>query len=720
MLSPLVVVYLGTDSRGLDVLALLDQHLHRPVHVLTTDVDGLSDVVRDERVDCVVCGPDLAAPALQRAVFVVADDGAGEPLFDFSGSVVDTPETLRFRQFGPSTVPEAAATEITSIVLDTVAEEPADTRDPISRGLGRYFAVDETWRVTDWDPRLSAWTDADPGAVVGEKLWDAFPDWDATVFAEICREVMVERETTTTDLYHGPIERWLAVRLRPTPTGGVECFCYDITEHKGDDREFEDETAFERTLDQITDAFFTLDNRERFAFLNSEAEFVLDVDADEVEGVRFWDVFPAALSTTFYDGFKEAMETQEPTSFREYYRPLDRWFEVTAYPSEAGLSVFLRDVTEQVELQQKLQDLHDLTKELLVAESDAEIADRTVEAAESVLDFPMVVAWRHNDSTDLLDPLSWSEAVEDRAEEMEPLGPDSRFIWTVYRTSDHRHLGFIPATTSNSHHPGQVTSELLVPAGEYGVLGAYSDERDAFDETDVELFRLLASTVGAALARTKREREIAQRNKRLNEFASVVSHDLRNPMNVASAHAELARSVDDDEQHLDKIDESLRRMERLIEDLLARARGERDIEREAVELAATAREAWGAVHTADASLTVADDASMDADPDRLTQLFENLFRNAIEHAGADVSVRVGTCSDGFYIEDDGPGIPETERDEVFEQGVTSSEDSTGYGLSIVADIVDGHGWSIAATDSENGGARFEITDIYSLSAASTA
>jgi C4-dicarboxylate-specific signal transduction histidine kinase len=720
MLSPLVVVYVGTDSRGLDVLELLDQHLHRPVHVLTTDVDGLGDVVRDERVDCVVCGPELAAPALQKAVFVVADNGTGEPLFDFSGSVVEAPETLRFRQFGPSTVPEAAATEITSIVLDTVAEGSPDARDPISRGLGRYVAVDETWRVTDWDPRLAKWTGTDPDSVVGEKLWDALPDWDSTVFAEVCREVMVEREATTTDLYHGPVERWLAVRLCPTPTGGIECFCYDISEHKGEDRELEDATEFERTLDQITDAFFTLDNRERFAFLNSEAEFVLDVDADEVEGVRFWDAFPAAVSTTFYEEFKEAMETQEPTTFQEYYRPLDSWFEVTAYPSESGLSVFLRDVTEQVELQQKLQDLHDVTQELLVAESDAEIADRTIEAAETVLDFPMVVAWRYSDSTDLLEPLSWSETVEERVEEMEPLGRDSRFIWGVYQTGDHRHLGFVPATTSNSHHPGRVTSELLVPVGQYGVLGAYSDERDAFDETDVELFRLLASTVEAALARTQRERKIAQRNERLNEFASVVSHDLRNPMNVASAHAELARSVDDDEQHLDKIDESLHRMERLIEDLLARARGERDLEREAVELAATAREAWGGVDTAEASLAVADDASMDADPDRLTQLFENLFRNAIEHAGSDVTVRVGTCADGFYVADNGPGIPEDEREEVFEQGVTSSEDGTGYGLSIVADIVDGHGWSIAATESEHGGARFEITDIYSLSAVSAA
>jgi len=77
---------------------------------------------------------------------------------------------------------------------------------------------------------------------------------------------------------------------------------------------------------------------------------------------------------------------------------------------------------------------------------------------------------------------------------------------------------------------------------------------------------LLASTVESAFARTRRERQLAQRNERLNDFASVVSHDLRNPLNVASAHAELARDADDPDSHLAKIDDSLRRMEALIED----------------------------------------------------------------------------------------------------------------------------------------------------------
>jgi len=722
MLVPLVVVHLGKDHQGLDIVELLDQRLHRPVHAISAGPDSLATLLADDRTDCVVCGPTLSGSQLQRALFEVADQGGDEPVFDLTGAVVDVPGPVDIHQFESKMSAAEAADEIVGLVLDSVVEgtdngdQPAST----SRGLGQYLAVEADWRVTDWDPRLTAWTGVEPSSIVGRQLWEALPSWGSSVFAETCRAVMNSREPTTTDLYHGPGECWLDVRVVPAPTGGIECFIRDITEHKSGAAGIEGTGDFESTLDRITDAFFALDNREQFVFLNSQAEFLLDVDAEAVEGERFWDVFPAAVSTTFYREFKDAMEAQEETSFEEYYRPLNRWFEVNAYPSEDGLSVFLRDVTEQVQLQGKLQKLHDVTRELIVADSDTDIAARTVDAAEEVLEFPLVAVWRYNDGTALLDPIAWSPEIDDRVEEMTPLGPESRFIWAVYESGERRHLGFVPATTSTSHHPGSVTSELLVPVGEYGVLGAYADERDAFDETDVKLFRLLASTVESAFARTQREREIAQRNERLDEFASVVSHDLRNPLNIASGHIELARGVEDDEEHLDRIVESLRRMERLIEDLLARARGDRNLDREHVALEAAAWEAWAGVDTGDATLDVRGSANLDADLDRLIQLFENLFRNAVEHGGPTVAVAVGTHQDGFYVADDGPGIPAGEHDAVFEQGVSGVEDGTGYGLSIVADIVEGHGWRITATDGEAGGARFEVSNIYSLNEPSEA
>jgi signal transduction histidine kinase len=130
-----------------------------------------------------------------------------------------------------------------------------------------------------------------------------------------------------------------------------------------------------------------------------------------------------------------------------------------------------------------------------------------------------------------------------------------------------------------------------------------------------------------------------------------------------------------------------------------------------VDLRTVTTEAWGYVDTAEATLTVADEVqTVTADGERLTQLFENLFRNAVEHGGSDVTVTVGKLDgdDGFYVEDDGRGIPPEKRTKVFDHGVTSTEGGTGFGLSIVADIAKAHGWSVSVTEGTDGGARFEF------------
>jgi len=95
------------------------------------------------------------------------------------------------------------------------------------------------------------------------------------------------------------------------------------------------------------------------------------------------------------------------------------------------------------------------------------------------------------------------------------------------------------------------------------------------------------------------------------------------------------------------------------------------------------------VETDTAELRVDDDLAFKADPARLKRLFENLFRNALDHGGPDVTVTVGALSDkpGFYVFDDGPGIPEGDGDSVFEPGYTTREEGTGFGLAIVAEMV---------------------------------
>lgn len=120
---------------------------------------------------------------------------------------------------------------------------------------------------------------------------------------------------------------------------------------------------------------------------------------------------------------------------------------------------------------------------------------------------------------------------------------------------------------------------------------------------------------------------------------------------------------------------------------------------------------WANVATPDATVQVTATRSIRADPTRVQQLLENLFRNAREHGGEEVTVTVGDLSDGLYLEDDGPGIPEQGRDEIFTMGYSTTAKGTGFGLNIVKQVVDAHGWSISATNGASGGARFKIRDV---------
>lgn len=216
--------------------------------------------------------------------------------------------------------------------------------------------------------------------------------------------------------------------------------------------------------------------------------------------------------------------------------------------------------------------------------------------------------------------------------------------------------------------------------------------------------------------RKQSERILQRERDRLDEFASVVSHDLRNPLSVAKGRLELAQEESDSE-HLAAIETALDRINRITDDVLWLAREGRDIgSMDAVVLHDMMEVAWSMVadRAEHAGLRYADELStitIEADDDRLCQLLENLFRNAIEHGGEDVTVTVGAVDDGFYVEDDGPGIPEESRDDVFTAGYSTGEDGTGFGLSIVKRIVEAHEWEIHVLESAEGGARFEITGV---------
>ncbi|GAB3326347.1 sensor histidine kinase [Haloplanus salinarum] len=296
-----------------------------------------------------------------------------------------------------------------------------------------------------------------------------------------------------------------------------------------------------------------------------------------------------------------------------------------------------------------------------------------------------------------------------------------------------------------------VESMAVVPlVGEdavYGFLSIYANRGNVFDATEQEALSDLGESIGHALdsmtARdrlARREGELARQNERLDEFASVVSHDLRNPLNVAQGNLELAvETAEGDDAYLERVSSALDRMDELIDDVLTLARNGRTVsEFHPVDLESVVERAWNTTDTEGATLVVESDlGTVQGDEQRLAQVFENLFRNCVEHGSTDnrpetesftrgtadgadrggdategvTTVTVGRTDGGFYVADDGPGIPEDERERVFETGYSTDPDGTGFGLNIVRNIAEAHGWSVGVTESADGGARFEFDGV---------
>jgi signal transduction histidine kinase len=217
--------------------------------------------------------------------------------------------------------------------------------------------------------------------------------------------------------------------------------------------------------------------------------------------------------------------------------------------------------------------------------------------------------------------------------------------------------------------------------------------------------------------------QLQKQNERLDQVATTISHDLRNPITVASGQTEaLALELEEWDvtpEHRDRAEGritstqgSLDRMEDIVEDILTLAREGKTVdETGAVDLEETARDAWANVDTDGATLTVADDRTLQADRSKLLTIFENLVRNSVDHGSDDMTVEVGVTTDGFYVADDGPGIPDEHADDVFEYGYTTSGDGTGLGLSIVRTMAESHGWTVTLDGEYDQGTRFVFGNV---------
>jgi signal transduction histidine kinase len=360
--------------------------------------------------------------------------------------------------------------------------------------------------------------------------------------------------------------------------------------------------------------------------------------------------------------------------------------------------------------------LQDATSALSAATTTDEVCRCAVEIANNVLDIPITGIWLYDEEQNALVPEAIADPARGLFDSAPTYRPGNSLSWGVFESGTIERYDDIAAETGTHNPDTIIRSEMIIPLDDVGIMNFGSTEPGRFDELDTTVAALLGTATEAALVRADREETLRthqqlleQQNERLEEFTSVVSHDLRNPLAVAEGRVELAKD-DDDEEHLTAAATALDTMESLIEDLLELSKqGHAVGETERVSLQDIAEAAWRNIESEKATIDI-EDAEFDADADRLRQLLENLFGNAVAHADPGPAIRVGPLPDtpGFFVADDGPGIAPDDRNRIFDIGYTDHEDGTGFGLSIVRRIADAHGWEIRLLDGDDEGARFEF------------
>jgi PAS domain S-box-containing protein len=553
-------------------------------------------------------------------------------------------------------------------------------KDAVVEKMGTgVIVLDEDDIVGECNPAARAFLDSNE--MVGQPISEVFegwadidyPDAETTDWQEIELTVDGERRfldvqvSVFTDRFDTIVGRLVVLR--------------DVTDRTKRQREL---ARFEQIFESVTDRVYVLDEAGTFVMVNDPFASLVGTDPASLEGTAFDAILASPSDHSTGDGGESegVVEVAVETVDGEEIPCETRQAPISFEGVEAGTVGILRDVSRRKELESSLRETTQQLETIVEASPLAVIGmdtDGRVEVWNPAA--TEIFGWSAQTVRGVFPPI----VADEREEEFRDLLDEVR---AGERITGHE-------LTFDCNDESQFDGSLS--------LAPIKDETGAVSG--------VVAIVADITDQKERQRKLEAKNERLDQFASMISHDLRNPLSSAKGYLDLAKTRDE-EGDFEKVERAHDRMEQMIDDLLTLARVGAELEdADTVTLASLARDAWDTAQTDEASLEteIPEETTVNADPDLLRNVFENVYRNAVDHNDDEVTVRVGTFNNGhsgFFVEDDGAGIDSDERDDVFDHGYSTDRDGTGFGLSIVNDIADAHDWDVSVTDGTAGGARF--------------
>jgi PAS domain S-box-containing protein len=533
--------------------------------------------------------------------------------------------------------------------------------------------------------------------------------------------------------------RWFLGKARPLRNDAGEITEWfgtatDISERKRHDEERERLLARERQareqvttmLERITNAFFAADRQWRFTYVNGEAERLLRRPREELLGHTIWEEFPEAVGAKIEREYRRAMATQTTVQFEEYYPPLDAWFDIHAYPSPDGLSVFFQDVTARKRAEEALRESEERFRTL----------GNSIPQLAWMADASGWIFWYNG---------RWHEYTGTTLEEMQGWG------WQKVHHPDHvdRVVRKI-RQAFEAGIPWEDTFPLRSRTGEYRwFLSRALPIRDANGavarwfgtNTDITEEIERAAERERFLGRERELRAEAERRRealeRVTESRAALmrgfSHDVRNPLSVADMNAhilEVGELSPQQAQCVERIRRSIGASLGLIDDLLEVARAEAgvlEIEWVNTDVGRVAREvaedfaAPAVAAGLDLDVRAPDGLLAETDPMRLRQVLANLLSNAVKyapHSRVSVGVEVRRSGDRrgtewvtVSVADTGPGIPTDKREAIFQEYTRldpKAQPGAGIGLAISRRIARLLGGDLTVESEAGHGATFTL------------
>ncbi|MEA5386532.1 ATP-binding protein [Haloarculaceae archaeon H-GB11] len=447
----------------------------------------------------------------------------------------------------------------------------------------------------------------------------------------------------------------------------------------------------------------------------------------------------AELSATLPDldqeieGYMAGLLAGEPRQFDWLLERADGttvWANVSAnlttFGEEEYVMALVRDVSERKQREEAIQELHDATREMVRASDKTEVARITVEAAESILELPLVGVWCLDETERVLEPTAASSQADELLGTHPTFERGDGLAWDVFQSQKPAIYDDVSTVDGVYNETTPVRSEMLVPCGRNGLLIAGSTTTAEFTETDLSLAQLLAANAQVAIDRTAYINQLTRRTSQMEFFNGLIRHDVMNAMMVIGSRAEILSATLDGEQRRHALTiaewtDDAAEVVRHVRDILSTFTDEDGPDLEPKNVSASLRAEVGRLRTTYPAATFEVDAEANVvvtANDLLDDVLGNLVGNAVEHNDtADLTVEVSVWSDPdtgrahVEVADDGMGVPDDRKEAIFRRGETGlvKHTGSGFGLFFVDVMVSSYAGSITVRDNDPSGAVFELT-----------